>query len=250
MQRLNITGTDSAESLSPGTDPALTTEQEAIETASNAGIPPISLPPESGTLTPGEGQPAGVSVGSLIDGKTATELMDSVLPAVLVFALHKAGLQLRKTELQLTEKEKNTLAPLMQKCMDALMMNFESPFVALGVSMVVIYGGKVMEKAGVAWLDKKSAQQQHAGTVTNAHEQSKIKRVTANRRPVDKVQAIMKRTDIQTVVDPTTGSGHTFLPDNVSAFMRERKVGQLKAIRLMTRLVELGRMDKLGYKLL
>lgn len=244
MQRLNLTTNDSngapdqgaAQAANEGqqqpkTDANVISDDQAINAVSGADMPLISLPPESGQLTPGNAG-SGVAVGSLIDGKTATELMDSVLPAVLVFALYKAGLQLKKTELQLTEREKNTLAPLMQKCMDALMLNFDSPFVALGVSMAVIYGGKIMEKGGVAWLDKQAA--------------DKVNPLRAKAKPVDKVEQIMKRKDTQHVVSPLAGLPHQFAPEAVEVFRKKRKITAQRAIPLMLRLVEAGKMDLKG----
>lgn len=244
MQRLNLTTNDNDTAPDRGAalpaneaqqqsqaDANIVSDKQAIDAVSGADMPTISMPPESGQLTPGNAG-SGVAVGSLIDGKTATELMDSVLPAVLVFALYKAGLQLKKTELQLTEREKNTLAPLMQKCMDALMLNFDSPFVALGVSMTVIYGGKIMEKGGVAWLDKQAID-------NAATSRTKTK-------PVNKIDQIMKRKDVQQVVNQAAELPHQFTPEAVEAFRKKRKIPVQRAIPLMLRLVENGKMDLKG----
>jgi len=107
------------------------------------------------------GQPLGqqgssVPVGGLIDGGLAVELMDALLPSLLVALMAAIGAQMKKTDLQLTAKEKNTLTPLMQKCMDQLMINFQSPFAALGVSLLVIYGAKVTEHGVIQIIDKKA----------------------------------------------------------------------------------------------
>lgn len=124
-------------------------EEQAINSTSNATIP---------TLSPLDGKTTQVSnsvaVGELINGKFLTDIMDALLPALLVVLAYAIGMQIKKSELQLTEKEKNTLAPLVQKCVDTLMINFNNPWTALGVSMLVLYGAKFAEKGGVAWVDK------------------------------------------------------------------------------------------------
>lgn len=120
------------------------------------------------TLTPlsgsdpfaGQNPGASVPIGGLIDGTLAVELMDALLPSLLVALMAAIGAQMKKTDLQLTAKEKSTLAPLMQKCMDQLMINFQSPFAALGVSMLIIYGSKVTEHGIVQLIDKKTEKAQ------------------------------------------------------------------------------------------
>jgi hypothetical protein len=100
-----------------------------------------------------------VPVSGLIDGALAVELVDAILPALLVVALHVVKMDIKKTQLQLTAKEKGTLTPLVKACMDQLMINFNSPWAALGVSMLVIYGAKVGEFGLVQVLDRKAEKQ-------------------------------------------------------------------------------------------
>lgn len=121
-----------------------------------------SLLPGDGATSPatagGPGQPPGVgssvALGAMIEGKLAIELMDALLPGLFVAALYAVNIKLRKTELQLTEKEKGTIAPIMQQCLNTIMLNFSSPWQTLGVTLAVIYGSKVSEKGVVAWIDK------------------------------------------------------------------------------------------------
>ena len=224
-----------ASSLPPGAAQNVVSEAEAIGAAANTNIPIFSAnaAPESGQLTAGSLNGTGVAVGSLIDGKTAVELMDAVLPAALVFVLYKGGMQMRKTELQLTQSEKNTLAPLMQRCMDVLLLNFDSPFVALGVSMTFIYGAKIMEKGGVAWLDKQTAEKVKAADVVK---QAVTSQGVATTSPAN-------------VTKEANGITHSLTEDNISAFAKERKVGRAKGITQMLKLVEQGKMDKFGKRL-
>lgn len=117
------------------------------------------------TLTPltGGGNTLGsqpgnnaVPVGNLVDGALATELLDALLPALLVVALKALKLEIKKTDLQLTAKEKSTLAPLVKACLDSLFLNFNSPWVALGFSATIIYGAKITEHGVIKALDKKA----------------------------------------------------------------------------------------------
>jgi hypothetical protein len=102
--------------------------------------------------------PAGqsVAVGGMVDGKLAVELIDALLPALFVVLIQKVGLTMKKTDLQMTAKEKETVAPILQQCMNQLMINFNNPWAALGVTLGVIYGGKILEKGGPAFLEKKA----------------------------------------------------------------------------------------------
>lgn len=135
--------------------PGAVSENEAFKTVEQTKI--TTLTPMSGD--PLSGQPMGNSVplGGLIDGLLAVELMDALLPAVLVALMAAIGAQMKKTDLQLTAKEKQTLTPLTQKCMDALMINFQNPFAAWGVAVLVIYGAKLTEHGVVQIIDKKAA---------------------------------------------------------------------------------------------
>lgn len=118
-------------------------------------LPLTPLGQSSGANQPGTG--ASVSMGAMMDGKLATELMDAIAPAVFVAILAAIGMKLKKTDLQMTEKEKSTVAPVLQKCLDSLFLNFNSPWSALGVTLAVIYGSKITEKGVVQYLDKKEA---------------------------------------------------------------------------------------------
>lgn len=140
----------------PGAPKGSVNETEALKGADNAKIPPLSgfgTPLGAGQAVQGQSVP----VGGLLDGMLAINLIDAVLPAILVLILFKAGMEMKSAELKLTEKEKNTLAPIVQKCLDQLMINFNNPWVALSFSACVIYGSKIIEKGGVKLLEQKAA---------------------------------------------------------------------------------------------
>lgn len=128
-------------------------EQDAIGASGNSKINTISGfgAPVQGAVQTGQ----SVSVGGLVDGKLAVEIMDSTLPALFVFLTYKIGVKLRKTELQLTEKEKSVLAPIVTKCLETLMINFNNPWAALGVTLIAFYGAKAGPAILVGITEKK-----------------------------------------------------------------------------------------------
>lgn len=173
MKTINLSGSDTdvvdPNKPPPGPNPAppnagtlagTVTEEEALNASKHTKISTlIGIPGTSGsTSVPGGTQ--SVSVGGMVDPKLAVNLMDAVLPSLLVLLLFKLGVKLRKSELQLTEKEKDTIAPILNKCLDTLMIHFDNPWTALIVTLITIYGSKVGEKFGVAMLEKKVKEQE------------------------------------------------------------------------------------------
>lgn len=172
-EKISLTGGNPSPATAPDPAPGPTTgltgsapivgsgtvsEAEAIAASGHTKITTITG--LAGASAPIGQSGQSVSVGGLVDGKLAVELMDATLPSLMVFLLYKIGMKLRKSDLQLTEKEKNTLSPIMQKCLESLMINFNNPWVALSVSILTIYGAKIIEKGGVAFLDGKLKKQE------------------------------------------------------------------------------------------
>lgn len=113
-------------------------------------------------LNPGAGNNTGyqkttVSAGNLVDGKMCAEWVDMIVPGVIVFVAAKAGKLFKKSELQMTEKEKTTLAPVLSACLDSLMINFDSPWVALAVTAGFMYTGKIMNATAEKMPAKQAA---------------------------------------------------------------------------------------------
>jgi hypothetical protein len=92
----------------------------------------------------------------MMESKLAIELMDSLIPALLVVLFRYGKMIVKKAELQLTAKEKETLAPVVQACMDQLMLNFNSPWVALAFTGGMIYGSKIVEIYGTDRAERKT----------------------------------------------------------------------------------------------
>lgn len=139
------------------------------------------------TVTPLGGS---LNIGQLLDGKMAVELWDAMLPGLMVALLYKAGLEIRKTELQLTQKEKDFLAPLVQKCLDTLAINVTNPWAALALSVGIIYGSKIGEKGFVAWIDKKNVETAKKAAMDAAREAGgSLNQEQAQAQVLDKLQA-------------------------------------------------------------
>lgn len=135
-------------------------QDSALGGSKHTEIKTFSLTDASGKPIPGTGPvtPAGSSVqlGSLVQGKHAVELVDAIIPALLVVAFKYAKIDVRKTEMQLTEKEKNVLAPIVEACMNSIVLNFNSPWTTLAITAGVIYSSKIIEHGGVKLLDRKA----------------------------------------------------------------------------------------------
>lgn len=136
-----------------------TTIDDILKGNSNTVVSPVSLDTGTQQQQPIAGQAVqqpqnnNVSIGQMLEAKLAIELMDALLPGLFVAIFHAIEIKLRKTELQLTQKEKDTITPIMQKCLDTIMLNFSSPWTTLAVTCAIIYGSKLTEKGVVSWID-------------------------------------------------------------------------------------------------
>jgi hypothetical protein len=197
---------------------------EALKAADHTKISPLSIDSKTGTT----GQPiagASATLGSMLEAKLAIELIDSVLPGMLVAAFHAMDIKMKKAELQLTEKEKQTIAPIFQKCLDTIYLNFNSPWTLLAVTVGVIYGGKVTEKGIVAYIDKKNAKTDKIEPV------NVITTAPGNGSPASDISNQPANVIMNNInSDPGKWS---ITDERIKAVMRIRKVTQKKAIEIM-----------------
>lgn len=178
-------GTEKPPGASPAALQGTISETDAIKATDSSKFNTLLIPQRSNATTGNQGSNS-VPVSGLVDGALAVELIDALIPALLVVLLHVLKLEMKKTQLQLTVKEKTTLTPLVKACMDQLMINFNTPWAALGVSMVIIYGAKIGEFGIVSALDKKAEKQQAKKneSVTNKVQEQKPEVIL---QPVQKV---------------------------------------------------------------
>lgn len=196
--------------------PGQATTGDALNGANNSNI---------NTIT-GFGQPLGqpgtggqsVAAGGLIEGTVMVNLIDSVLPAIMVLIFHKMDMRMKKTDLQLTANEKTTLSPIVQKCMDTLMINFNNPWVALLVSFGVIYSGKIIQHGGVNWLDKQKEKLD-----------KKADEVAAKVKQADEKIAVITELPVKDVIKNEMAFEPT--EDMIKAKIAEQKCSRAQAIQ-------------------
>jgi hypothetical protein len=107
-------------------------------------LQPGDLPPATGQ---GPQNPnTDLNIQSIVSGELAVNLMNSFIPVIAVYGAREfMQLDVNKKAFQLTAAEKNTLAPILDKCLAQLNVSFENPWNALIISMATIYGAKFFE---------------------------------------------------------------------------------------------------------
>lgn len=209
---------------SPAAAHGAVSEEEALKGGAHAKMTQFTI---SDPSKPGGGaQPIGstsVTVGGLIQGKVAVDLMDALLPALLVVLAAKFQLEVRKTQLQLTAGEKATLAPLVDAWLNSISLNFDSPGIALSVTLLAIYGGKAIEVFGVGFLDKKAGE----GPATPAASMPRKETpVVPFRGPVDPAPASANNDGF---ADPAKTQGPpTWTENDVKLWMKKKKWSRVR----------------------
>ncbi len=141
---------------------SIVSAEEAIQSIEGGKIPltsPLLTDSPSGGTSPSPlpSEPYGghrMNVGGLMNAKLVAELMDAIIPALAVWLLYRFGkVRLKKTELQLTAKEKDIITPVLQECLNTVNVNMSNPWQSLALALIVIYGSKVGEKAAMSWVD-------------------------------------------------------------------------------------------------
>lgn len=102
-----------------------------------------------------------VNLGSILDAELATKLLDNMVPLLFVLILRfGVGIKVNKSELQATLKERETLHPVVAKCLDSIQINLSNPWHALLLCVGVIYSTKAAEIGTNKFLDKKEMESQ------------------------------------------------------------------------------------------
>jgi len=93
-----------------------------------------------------EETPSGkIKLGKVISGKNAVAMINIFIPSFVVFAFRRAGYSTSKPEWKLNKEEQETMTPVVQQCLDYIIINFDNPFYALAFVAVMIYGSKAMD---------------------------------------------------------------------------------------------------------
>lgn len=177
-----------------------------------------------------------VSVGQMLESKLAIELIDAMLPALFVAMFHAIDVKLRKTELQLTQKEKDTIAPIMQACLNTIMLNFNSPWTTLAVTLGVIYGSKITEKGVVNWIDKLNEKKEQEAL----EEKTGLKVVHSVKEPVPVLKSNPLQNQSDKVVEQSIKTSPVFQEQKkpyseseIKSIMKKRSIGRDRAIKVL-----------------
>ena len=222
---------------SPAAQSGAISQEEALKGAEHAKMNVFSVS-DLATGKPGQPLPgtpgSSVALGGLVQAKVAVDLMDSLIPAVLVLLFAKLEIQVKKTDFGLTAGEKNTLVPVVEACLNSINLDFSSPWTTLLISLVVIYGGKALEKGGIQFLEKKAAETKPADP--NKHEKRKAETIVKEMFPGGPsgqgAPAPVKIPDSANMDDfGQTGGPPVWTEADVAVVEKRRKKGRAEAIQ-------------------
>lgn len=166
-----------------------------------SATPATSVPTPVNTTNVNTGKV--ISIGGLVAGDTATDLMDTLLPSLIVSLLSFMGYHLDKKGLGLTAKEKEVIAPFMQQALNAMQFDLKNPFYNLLFVLAAIYGTKVIAelpkitKAGVKKPVANLAEVAVNAVATIAEKDAKEKQVEDERK---KFIGVVKQMHYQTAI--------------------------------------------------
>lgn len=85
-------------------------------------------------------------LGKLMGGTFAVDLVDMLIPSLTILLVNYLGYQLDKKDLQLSKSEKEALSPAVQDVLDEIDIDFNNPWINLGVMLSIVYGSKIIDK--------------------------------------------------------------------------------------------------------
>lgn len=90
--------------------------------------------------------PQQLTAGSLVPASLAVDLVDMVLPVLIVLLMDKAfNKKVHKSYFQATAEEKEVITPVLQNYLDSIKVKIDDPFNALIIVLVAVYGTKIIE---------------------------------------------------------------------------------------------------------
>jgi hypothetical protein len=107
-------------------------------------------------------------LGKVMSGDFAVNLVDMMLPGIVVLIINRIGYALDKKDLQLTAKEKEALAPVVQDCLDDINLDFSNPWTNLMVMVGIVYGSKIIDKIPSMKKKEPSKEKQSASEKVSA----------------------------------------------------------------------------------
>lgn len=94
-------------------------------------------------------------LGKLMGGSFAVDLVDMILPSLVILLMRYMGYAMDKKDIQLSKSEKETLSPAVQDCLDDINIDFNNPWVNLSIMLGIVYGSKMIDKGvNIKKIDK------------------------------------------------------------------------------------------------
>lgn len=101
------------------------------------------------TVNTGKTQKRKTRLSSLMGEKGssfAVELIDMLIPSIVVLIISYFGYSLEKKDLKLNKDEKEALTPALMDVLDEINLNFDNVWVNLGIMLSIVYGTKIADK--------------------------------------------------------------------------------------------------------
>ena len=118
---------------------------QGTENTGFSGSPDSNEDPKATTRPDVNTSTVPLSAGNVVSGRFAVDLMDNLLPVLIVLGVKLYGFEMDKKALQLSEKEKGIISPAMQQYLDSININFNNPLYNLLFVMGAVYVPKMIE---------------------------------------------------------------------------------------------------------
>jgi len=154
------TPAEQSEASKPSGDPGdlgphETSLTDVLKTGAQSDISAPSIgaeaPKQPGNGSPGASGPGpagatkGTTLGKVLPGSLAVNLMDILLPGIIALIADKIGYKVDKKAFQLTPKEKEVMNPAMSEYLESINVNFDNPLYNFLFVLAVVYGSKVID---------------------------------------------------------------------------------------------------------
>lgn len=119
----------------------------------------------SNGIPPGYNPGYRVNMGNILSPVLIVEMIDNVLPALMVMALGFFDMKMKRSEFQASQSQKDALIEPTKNLMASLNITTATPMQAFLISIAGIYGSNAAEKITMKYLDdqdKKAAKKEQA----------------------------------------------------------------------------------------
>lgn len=166
--------------------PGVVADAVGIEGGKAAELKPFGTGSAQGTTTDTQGQNAAPkqTLGHLLTARTAIGIVDSILPAIAVIAFqYFMGVKIPKKDIQLNEQERAIIQIPLQNYLNSIPIDFDSPLMALLITIGAVYGSKFAEKGFNAYFEKRDADAMRAEEIAKMKKQLQMETVKEQPKP-------------------------------------------------------------------